>query len=67
MSNLKDQSSFQKCMEKNLKNWAMIAKQCEKIGSSNSKDLNNLLLEALMTLGTFDLQIASLDLNRLPS
>lgn len=54
-------------MEKNLRNWAMIAKQCDTIGSSNARDLNGLLLDALMALGTFDLQIASLDLNRLPS
>jgi len=45
----------------------MIAKQCDTIGTGNTRDLNGLLLEALMTFGTFDIEVANLDLNRLPS
>ena len=43
----------------------MISKQCENIGKTNITDLNNLLLDALMNFGSFDLH--NVDLNRVSS
>jgi hypothetical protein len=59
LSNLND---TQKCLEKNQRNWIMISKQCIHIGDTNILDLNNMLLDALMTFESFDLH--NIDLNR---
>lgn len=68
LSNLQIKNdSADKNQEKNQRNWSLIQQQCQQIGNTNAKDLNELLLEALMTFGMFDIHISSLDLNRLPS
>ena len=67
LSNLKDQSTAQKCEEKNLRNWSMISGQCKNIAKGNLEQLNDLLLNSLMTFSTFDIEIADWNLNRTPS
>jgi hypothetical protein len=67
LSNLKDQSTAQKCEEKNLRNWSMISQQCENIGKENLNELNDVLLNTLMIFSTFDIQIVDWNLNRTPS
>ena len=67
LSNLKDQSTAQKCEEKNLRNWSMISQQCENIGKENLNELNDVLLNTLMIFSTYDIQIVDWNLNRTPS
>jgi len=67
LSNLKDQSTAQKCEEKNLRNWSMISQRCENIGKENLDELNDSLLNTLMTFRTFDIPIVDWNLNRTPS
>jgi len=53
LSSLKDQKSE----EKNQRNWSMISFQCEQIGSSNLRELNDLLVGHVVTFSTFGVQM----------
>lgn len=59
-SNQKDFSNNQKYEEKNLRNWSMITEQCQNIAQGNLGELNDLLLEILMTFSTFGLKVPAM-------
>ena len=63
-SNLKDQNDNQKCEEKNFRNWSMITEQCQNIAQGNLGELNDLLLNILLTFNTFGINTSTLGLNR---
>lgn len=59
-SNQKDFGNNQKYEEKNLRNWSMITEQCQNIAQGNLGELNDLLLEILMTFSTFGLKVTTM-------
>lgn len=55
LSNLKDQSLGKMSEDKNLKNWTMISERCQEIASDNLSELQDLLLNTLMTFSGYNI------------
>jgi hypothetical protein len=55
LSNLKDQSLGKQSEDKNLKNWTMISQRCQEIASDNLTELQDLLLNTLMTFSSYNI------------
>lgn len=59
--------SHAKNHEKNQRNWSLIVEQLNKIANGSLNELNDALLNTLMTLTSFGITITSNSLHRTPS